>query len=217
MIATRFSLLVAPLGTVLAGALGILIGLIAGYAGSWLDAALMRAADVMMALPALILILAVRAAFPLELPPTRAAMLLITIFVVLGWAEIARLTRGLTLELRQREFVLAAVSLGCSPSRVLFRHILPNAVRPLMTQAFLMLPAFLLSETALSFLGVGLQEPEASWGNLLTEATNITLLERSDLWPVLAPAFAITIFVLGTRLLGKGLETIGESFDDEVR
>lgn len=216
MIATRFSLLVAPLGTLLAGALGILIGLIAGYAGSWIDAALMRAADVMMALPALILILAVRAAFPLELPPTRAATLLITIFVILGWAEMARLTRGLTLELREREFVLAAVSLGCSPARVIFRHLLPNAARPLMTQTFLMLPAFLLSEAALSFLGVGLQEPEASWGNLLTEATNITLLERSDSWPMLAPAVAITIFVLGTRLFGKGLESIGESFDDEA-
>jgi len=211
VLATRFSLIVGPLGTLLASALGILIGLIAGYAGSWLDAVFMRAADVMMALPTLVLILAARAAFPLELPPTRAATLLITIFVVLGWAEMARLTRGLTLELRQREFVQAAVSIGCSPARILFRHILPNAARPLLAQTFLMLPAFLLAETSLSFLGVGLQEPEASWGNLLADAANLTLLERHEAWPILAPAFVITVFVLGVRLIGRGLERFDEA------
>jgi peptide/nickel transport system permease protein len=210
VLATRFSLIVGPIGTLLASALGILIGLIAGYAGSWLDAVFMRAADVMMALPTLVLILAARAAFPLELPPTRAATLLITIFVVLGWAEMARLTRGLTLELRQREFVQAAVSIGCSPARILFRHILPNAARPLLAQTFLMLPAFLLAETSLSFLGVGLQEPEASWGNLLADAANLTLLESHEAWPILAPAFVITVFVLGVRLFGHGLEKLDE-------
>lgn len=216
LIATRFSLLVGPLGTLLAGGLGILIGLVAGYSGLWVDALLMRAADVMMALPTLVLILAMRAAFPLELPPTRAAILLITIFVALGWAEMARLARGLTLELRQREFAQAAVSIGCSPARVLFRHILPNASGPLITQIFLMLPAFLLAETSLSFLGVGLQEPEASWGNLLSEASNITLLERSESWPLLTPALVIMGFVLGIRLLGKGLESNSETINGQA-
>lgn len=216
LIATRFSLLVGPLGTLLAGGLGILIGLVAGYSASRVDALLMRAADVMMALPTLILILAMRAAFPLELSPTRAAILLIIIFVILGWAEMARLARGLTLELRQREFTQAAVSVGCSPARVLFYHILPNASGPLITQLFLMLPAFLLAETSLSFLGVGLQEPEASWGNLLTEASNITLLERSESWPLLTPALAIIGFVFGIRLLGKGLESNNEAINDQA-
>src|SRR5574341_45198 len=123
-----------------------------------------------------------------------------------GWAEMARLARGLVLELRGREFVLAAVSLGCSPARVLFRHILPNAARPLLVQAFLMLPAFLLAETALSFLGVGLQEPEASWGSLLTAASDLTLLERGHTLALLTPALAIALFVLGVRLLSDGLE-----------
>ena len=216
LIATRFSLLVGPLGTLLAGGLGILIGLAAGYSASCVDALLMRAADVMMALPTLVLILAMRAAFPLELPPKRAAILLITIFVALGWAEMARLARGLTLELRQREFAQAAVSIGCSPARVLFRHILPNAAGPLITQIFLMLPAFLLAETSLSFLGVGLQEPEASWGNLLSEASNITLLERSESWPLLTPALVIMGFVLGIRLLGKGLESNSETINGQA-
>lgn len=204
LVATRFSLFVGPLGAVLAGVLGILVGCVAGYAGRWVDAVLMRAADVMMAMPALVLILAARAAFPPALPPMHAAILLVTIFVVLGWAEMARLARGLVSELREREFALAAVSMGLSPAQVLWRHILPNAARPLMVQSLLTLPAFLLAETALSFLGVGLQEPEPSWGNLLSAASDLTLLESGHAPELFAPALAIVLFVLGVRLLSEG-------------
>ena len=158
-----------------------------------------------MALPALVLILAARAAFPLELPLARAGLLMIAIFALVGWAEIARLTRGLVLALRRREFVLAAESIGLSKTRILFRHILPNAARPLLVQVTLMLPFFLLTETALSFFGAGPQSPEASWGNMLTEAGDINLL-RSHPFTLLAPAFAIFFFVLGVRLLSDGLK-----------
>ncbi len=206
LIASRFSLLVGPIGTLLACALGVLIGVIAGYSRKWADAALMRAADVMMALPTLALILAARAAFPPELPYFRAGTLLVIVFIFLGWAEMARLARGLTQELRQREYVVAAESLGCSPARIIFRHILPNAARPLVTQTLLTLPAFMLAETALSFLGVGLQEPDASWGNLLSAVTENRLFMRGHAFAALSPAFAITLFVLGARLLGDGLE-----------
>jgi peptide/nickel transport system permease protein len=202
----RFSLIVGPVGTLLASVLGILVGCIAGYSGRAVDALLMRAADVMMALPLLVLILAARAAFPLELPPARAALLLITIFIAVGWAEMSRLARGLVLALRRREFVLAAQAVGLSKTRILFRHILPNAARPLLVQMTLMLPFFLLTETALSFLGVGLQEPEASWGNMLAEAVDMTLL-RNQPFELLSPAFAIFVFVLGVRLLGEGLKS----------
>lgn len=209
LIASRFSLLVGPLGTLAASALGIIIGCIAGYARpNILDALLMRAADVMMSLPVLVLILAARAAFPLELPPRRAAFLLISIFLAVGWAEMARLARGLVQALRRREFVLAAESIGLTQTRILFRHILPNAMRPLVVQITLMLPAFLLAETALSFLGVGLQEPEASWGNMLAAAADPTLLAAHG-FVLLTPAFAIFLFVLGVRLLSDGLRTRG--------
>jgi peptide/nickel transport system permease protein len=210
LVASRFSLVVGPVGTLLASALGILLGCVAGYAGHALDAVLMRAADALMALPALVLILAARAAFPLELPPSRAALLLITIFVAVGWAEMARLTRGLVMALRRRDFVLAATSIGLSQRRVLFRHILPNAARPLVVQVTLMLPAFLLTETSLSFLGVGLQEPEASWGNMLAAASDISLL-REQPFLLIAPAFAIFVFVLGVRLLSDGMKSRNES------
>lgn len=204
LVASRFSLAVGPLGTLLACVLGVLIGCVAGYAGRRVEALLMRAADTMLALPALVLILAARAAFPLELPPLRAAALMISIFALVGWAEMARVTRGLVLALRRREFVLAAQSLGLSEWRILFRHILPNAARTLLVQATLMLPTFLLAETSLSFLGVGLQEPEPSWGNMLAEAGDITLLQRGHAPLLLAPALAIFIFVLGVRLLSDG-------------
>jgi peptide/nickel transport system permease protein len=206
LIASRFSLIVGPAGTLLASALGIFLGCIAGFGGRFVDAVLMRVADAMMALPALVLILAARAAFPLKLPPAHAGLLMISIFALVGWAEMARLTRGLVLALRRREFVLAAESLGLSKARILFRHILPNVMRPLLVQVTLMLPFFLLTETALSFFGAGPQAPEASWGNMLAEAGDSNLLARQP-FTLLAPAFAIFIFVLGVRLLSDGLET----------
>jgi peptide/nickel transport system permease protein len=206
LIASRFSLIVGPVGTLLASALGIFLGCIAGFGGRFVDGVLMRVADAMMALPALVLILAARAAFPLKLPLAHAGLLMISIFALVGWAEMARLTRGLVLALRRREFVLAAESLGLSKARILFRHILPNAMRPLLVQVTLMLPFFLLTETALSYFGAGPQAPEASWGNMLAEAGDSNLLARQP-FTLLAPAFSIFIFVLGVRLLSDGLKT----------
>lgn len=203
LIAIRFSLLVCPIGAVLACLIGILIGMISGYAGRIVDTILMGAADSMLALPTLILILAARAAFPLELPPLRAATLLILIFALTGWASMARLTRGLVRSLKEREFVLAARSIGLSEARVLFRHILPNAAPALITQAMVMLPYFLLAEVALSFLGVGLQEPQPSLGNMLAAASDITQLARQP-FLLLSPAIVIFVFVLTIRILASG-------------
>jgi peptide/nickel transport system permease protein len=202
--ASRFSLAVAPLGALLAGALGVLVGCVAGYAGRKIDAVLMRAADAMLALPALVLILAARAALPIALPTARAAAFLVAVFVAVGWAEMARLVRGLVMELRGREFVNAARSIGMTEARVLFRHVLPNASRAIIVQLSLMVPAFLLAETALSFLGVGVQEPDVSWGTMLADANSTTQLAEQPLL-LLAPAFAIFLFVLGVRLLSDGL------------
>lgn len=204
--AVRFSLIVAPLGTILAALFGVLIGVISGYAPRIVDTFLMGTADTMLSLPTLILILAARAAFPLELPPVSAAFLLIIIFALTGWAEIARIARGLVVAVREREFVLAAKASGLTEQRILFRHILPNITGPLFTQATLMLPAFLLYEVALSFLGVGLQEPEASLGNMLTAASDLTQLQAEPLL-VLSPAIVIFLFVLAVRLAKPSEET----------
>jgi len=202
--AIRFSLIVSPIGTILACILGVFIGIMSGYAPRLVDNALMGTADAMMSLPTLILILAARAAFPLELPPMRAAILLIVIFAFTGWAEIARLARGLVTSMRAREFVIAAKASGLTQLRILFRHILPNVATPLVTQATLMFPAFLLAEVALSFLGVGLQEPEPSLGNMLTAANDLTQLQAQP-FVLLSPAVIIFIFVLGIRLISSGV------------
>ena len=210
LFATRFSLLVCPLGAALACLIGIFIGLVSGYSHRLFDTLLMGTADTMLALPTLILILAARAAFPLELPPTTAATLLIVIFALTGWAEMARLTRGVVRALKEKEFVLAARSIGLTEFRVLFRHILPNAAPVLITQAVVILPYFLLAEVALSFLGVGLQEPAPSLGNMLAAASDITQLARQP-FLLLTPAIVIFAFVLAVRLIasgGKGVETI---------
>ena len=203
--ATRFSLAVSLLGTFLACALGVSIGLVSGYSGRFADTALMGVTDAMLALPTLILILAARAAFPLELPPVHAAALLLMIFALTGWADLARLTRGLVLSLRDREFVLAATASGLTRMQILVHHILPNIQRPILTQALLLVPAFLMAEIALSYLGVGLQEPEASLGTLLVAAGDLNLL-REQPFATLSPAIAVFFFVLGIRLVGRGLE-----------
>jgi peptide/nickel transport system permease protein len=204
--AVRFSLIVALIGVLVACLVGISLGGVSGYAGRLVDTFLMGATDAMLALPTLILILGVRVAFPLELPMARAALLLVLIFALTGWAEMARLTRGLVLSLRKLEFVVAAVALGVSQMRILCRHILPNILPSLRTRAFLLLPTFLLAEVALSYLGVGLQEPEPSLGNMLTAAGDLDQL-RSQPFSVLSPALAVLLFTLGVRLIGRSERT----------
>lgn len=199
--AIRFSLIVSPLGMVLACLIGIFVGSVSGYAHRAIDGAIMAVADTMISLPTLILILAARAAFPLELPPFTAATLLVGIFALTGWAEMARLTRGLVMAVKVREFVTAARSIGATEAGILWRHVLPNIASPLVIQATLILPAFLLAEVALSFLGVGLQEPEPSLGNMLSVAGDLTQLRNSP-FLTLSPAVAIFVFVLGVRLIG---------------
>ena len=198
--ASRFSLIVCTVGTLLAGLLGIVIGFCSGYSSRTVDTIIMGITDSVLALPALILILAARAAFPLELPPFRAAFLLVTIFVVVGWAEMARLSRGQVRSVRKREYIQAAKAVGSSEPAILYRHIFPNVAPTLVTQATIMLPAFLLAEVALSFLGVGLQEPAPSLGNMLAAASDLGNLQR-DPFLVLSPAIVIFLIVLVTRVL----------------
>ncbi len=204
--AVKFSLIVCSIGVVLASFIGIIIGVTSGYSTRFVDTVFMGATDAMLSLPTLILILAARAAFPLELPPMRAAFLLLLIFALTGWAEMARLARGLVVATREREFIAAAVATGVTQFRILFRHVLPNISAPLITQAMLMLPAFLVAEIALSYLGVGLQEPEASLGNMLTAASDLNQLRQHPVI-ILSPAIVIFIFVLGIRLLSDNKRT----------
>ena len=207
--AIRFSLLVCPIGALLAWILGVAIGLLSGSSGARTDSVLMGVADTMLALPALVLILAARAAFPLELPPMRAAFLLIVIFAAVGWAETARLTRGLVRSIKQQEYILAARSIGLTDARIMMRHILPNALPAILRQGLVTLPAFLLAEVALSFLGIGLQEPDPSLGTLLAAAGDVNQLQREP-FLVLIPGIVITLFVLAIRVVGNSTNGTGK-------
>jgi peptide/nickel transport system permease protein len=206
VVATRFSLFVSPVGTIIACLIGIMFGAVSGYAGRGIGSLMISVADTVIALPTLILILAARAAFPLELPPWRAATMLVSIFALTGWAEMARLARGQVVAVKNLEFVTAARAMGAGESRILSAHVLPNIAGALLVQATLILPAFFLAEVALSFLGVGLQEPEPSLGNMLTSASDLTQLAYHPVL-LLSPAVVIFIFVLATRLLSRGRRT----------
>ena len=192
----RISLLVGFLAVGISSAIGIVLGSLAGYYGRWVDALIMRFVDIMLCFPTFFLILAVIA----FLEPS-----IWNIMIVIGltsWMGVARLVRAEFLSLRQRDFVLAAQSLGASDLRLIFRHILPNALSPVLVSATLGVAGAILTESALSFLGIGVQPPTPSWGNMLITGKQ-TL--GSAWWLSVFPGLAILITVLGYNLLGEGV------------
>ena len=192
----RISLLVGFVAVGISTLIGILCGALAGYYGGWVDAVMMRFVDIMLCFPTFFLILAVIA----FLEPS-----IWNIMIVIGltsWMGVARLVRAEFLSLRQRDFVLAAQTLGASDGRLIFRHILPNALSPVLVSATLGVAGAILTESALSFLGIGVQPPTPSWGNMLIIGKQ-TL--GSAWWLSVFPGLAILITVLGYNLLGEGI------------
>jgi peptide/nickel transport system permease protein len=192
----RISLLVGFVAVGISTLIGIILGALAGYYGGWVDALVMRFVDIMLCFPTFFLILAVIA----FLDPS-----IWNIMIVIGltsWMGVARLIRAEFLSLRQRDFVLAAQALGASDLRLIFRHILPNAMSPVLVSATLGVAGAILTESALSFLGIGVQPPTPSWGNMLIIGKQ-TL--GSAWWLSVFPGVAILITVLGYNLLGEGV------------
>lgn len=192
----RISLLVGFVAVGISCLIGVFFGALAGYYGGWIDALIMRFVDIMLCFPTFFLILAVIA----FLDPS-----IWNIMIVIGltsWMGVARLIRAEFLSLRQRDFVLAAQALGSSDSRLIFRHILPNAMSPVLVSATLGVAGAILTESALSFLGIGVQPPTPSWGNMLITGKQ-TL--GSAWWLSVFPGLAILITVLGYNLLGEGI------------
>ncbi|RLB76498.1 MAG: peptide ABC transporter permease [Deltaproteobacteria bacterium] len=192
----RISLLVGFVAVGISTIIGIVLGSLAGYYGSWVDAVVMRFVDIMLCFPTFFLILAVIA----FLDPS-----IWNIMIVIGltsWMGVARLIRAEFLSLRQRDFVLAAQALGASDLRLIFRHILPNAMSPVLVSATLGVAGAILTESALSFLGIGVQPPTPSRGNMLIVGKQ-TL--GSAWWLSVFPGLAILITVLGYNLLGEGV------------
>lgn len=192
----RISLLVGFVAVGISTLIGILCGALAGYYGGWVDAVIMRFVDIMLCFPTFFLILAVIA----FLEPS-----IWNIMIVIGltsWMGVARLIRAEFLSLRQRDFVLAAQALGATDVRLIVRHILPNALSPVLVSATLGVAGAILTESALSFLGIGVQPPTPSWGNML-------IIGKQTLgnawWLSVFPGLAILITVLGYNLLGEGV------------
>jgi peptide/nickel transport system permease protein len=192
----RISLLVGFVAVGIATLIGVVLGAISGYYRGWIDVVIMRMVDVMLSIPTFFLILAVIA----FLTPS-----IWNIMIVIGltsWMGVTRLVRAEFLSLREREFVLASATLGARDHRLIFRHLLPNSLTPVIVSSVLGVASAVLVESGLSFLGLGVQPPQASWGNILTEGKEYI---QFAWWLSFFPGMAILLTVLGYNLLGEGL------------
>ena len=199
---SRLTLLLALLATAAATVVGAIIGAAAGFAGGRLDALLSRLSELIIVLPMLYVALALRAVMPLTLPLATSFAVLMAVFTLVGWPVVARGVRAIIAAERTRDYAAAARALGASRRRILVRHLLPAAIPHLGVQATLLLPAFILAEATLSYVGVGFPESVPTWGTMLQDASNVALLADAP-W-VLAPAAAIFTVVLATNLLIQG-------------
>lgn len=192
----RLSLLVGVISQSVAVTLGVTLGLLAGYYQRWVDAVVMRLADVTLAFPTLLLLIAVAAAVRPSLP------LVFVVIGVVGWAGMARIVRGQVLLLKRSEYVLAAQALGARDRRILWRHLLPNVRAQVIIAATLGVAGAIMAEAALSFVGLGAQPPTPSWGAMVADGRDLL---RVAPWVSFAPGIAIGLAALGFNLVGEGL------------
>ena len=192
----RISLLVGLVAVGIATAIGIILGAIAGYYRGWVDTLIMRLVDVMLSIPSFFLILAVIAFL------TPSIMNIMIVIGLTSWMGVTRLVRAEFLSLSEREFVMASRTLGAKNNRLIFTHLLPNSLTPIIVSSVLGIASAVLLESGLSFLGLGVQAPQASWGNILTDGKEYI---QFAWWLSLFPGMAILITVLGYNLLGEGL------------
>lgn len=203
----QISLLAGLLGAGITLSLGLSLGAAAGYYGGWRDAVLMRIAELFLALPWLYLLFALRAFLPLSLRPAQAFLMIVCVIGAVGWARPARLVRGIVLSAKERDYVRAARGFGATNTYLLGRHILSQTATVLLTQAAILVPQFVLAEMTLSFLGLGVPEPMPSWGNLLSNLQQFSVLV--SYWWMYLPALAIVPFFLGYLLLASLLQSDG--------
>ena len=208
----RISLSIGIVGVLVSFTIGAVIGGISGYFGGVVDNILMRLSEIIMSFPGFYLMLALRAVFPITLSSVQVYFLIVIILSFIGWAGLARVIRGMVLSIREQDFVTAAKSYGAAPLRIIVKHILPNTYSYLLISATLAIPGYILGESALSLLGLGIQEPYASWGNMLSSARNVSAI-ASYPW-ILAPGIAIFIAILAFNLLGDALR---DALDPKLR
>jgi peptide/nickel transport system permease protein len=198
MAAAGTSLMIGFAAVLIIVLIGVLIGSVAGYAGGWVDNVLMRVVDVLLSLPLLFVILVVA-----KFLGGGNWFLILIVFTIFGWAGIARLVRSLFLTLRNEVFVEAARAAGVSDRRIIFRHILPNAVSPIIVASTLAVAGVIVGEAFVSFLGFGVDVTTPTWGNALSNA--LTFIPQGNWWWPLFPGLAIVLTVLGINFMGDGL------------
>lgn len=208
----RVSLIIGILVVSITIPIGMVYGGIAGYYGGRIDNIMMRMVEVIIAFPGFYLLLTLSAVLPTNVGCTTRFYLIVIILSFIGWAGFSRLIRGFVLSLKEREFVLAAKAMGLDDLRIIVRHVLPNTSTLAIVVATLAIPGAILGESGLSFLGFGVREPCASWGNLLTAGTNLVNLARSP-W-LLFPGLFIVLAVVAYNFLGDGVR---DAFDPRLR
>ena len=201
---SQVSLTVGLVGLAISFTIGLLLGGISGYFGGWIDTVIMRSTELLLSIPALYLIIALRGIFPTHLPSQQVYLAIVVILAFIGWASLARIIRGMVLSIRRQEYVAAAEALGMGRLRIIARHILPNTLSFVIVAATISIPGYILGEIVLSFLGVGVQEPAASWGNMLHQARSPRVLQSFP-WMVFVPGTAIFLTVMAFNFLGDGL------------
>lgn len=199
----RVSLSIGLIGVLISFTLGLIVGGLAGYYGGRVDNLLMRLVEMIMMIPGFYLLLALRAAVPDSFNSVEVYLSIIVILSFIGWAGLARIIRGMCLSLRERDYVLAARSLGLSDFKIILKHILPHTLSYSIFAIMLSIPGYILGEAALSLIGLGIQDPFASWGNMLSDAMSIVRIKFAP-W-ILWPAFFIFLTVLCFNMIGDAL------------
>ena len=200
----RVSMLIGFVPVALIFAVGVTVGLVAGYSGGWIDNLLMRITDVVYAFPDLLFLLIIMATLRgTALGDLMGGLFLIFVAIaIVNWVGMARLVRGQVLSLKEKEFVEAARAVGARPGRIMLRHLFPNALAPIIVSVAFGVPSAILAEATLSFIGVGMKPPTATWGVMINEGF---VVFSTTPWPVLLPAFCISIVMLAFTFLGDGL------------
>ena len=204
MWAARISMVIGFVPTFIVFSVGIIVGLTAGYLGNWIDDVLMRITDVVYAFPDFLFLLIIVATFR-STPIGQifdGLFLIFGAFAVVGWVGVARLTRGQVLSLKEHEFIEAARAIGATPLRIMTRHLLPNSLAPLLVAAAFTVPAYIIFEATLSYLGVGIKPPTPSWGSMIREGFATFTVNP---WGVLLPALCISTVMLAFTFVGDGL------------
>ena len=210
MLGTRLSLLISLTGIVISLTIGTMLGAVSGYYGGFVDNLIQRGIEILRSIPTIPLYAGLAAAIPLDWSVERRFFIMTIVISLIAWTELARVVRGRFLAMRQEDFVTAAVTAGASQRRIIFRHMLPSFYSHIIAASTLSIAFMVISETTLSFLGLGLQVPAISWGTLLQSAQNVQSVALAP-W-LLAPGIFIVIFVLSLNFMGDGIRDAADPY-----